>query len=49
MNQVAGAAPTPRSRNMEKLSRTDLMSLEQYAERRVEFREQVIEHKKIAA
>ena len=31
---------------MEKLSRADLMSLEQYAEARPEFKAQVIEHKK---
>lgn len=32
---------------MSKLSRTDLMSLEEYAERRVSFRAEVMEHKKV--
>ena len=31
---------------MQKLTREDLMSLEQYAENRAAFREQVLEHKK---
>ncbi len=46
MNTIVGAAPSPRLETMEKLTREQLMSLEQYAEQRAEFRQEVIEHKK---